>query len=53
MKAIASCTFFCNNLNEENKTFKFEKRHVLATPVPSSVKASSPFGRGEGVEEFS
>ena len=25
-----------NNLNEENKTFKFEKRHVLATPVPSS-----------------
>ena len=28
---------FCNNLNEENKTFKFEKRHVSATPVPSSV----------------
>ena len=26
-----------NNLNEENKTFKFEKRHVSATPVPSSV----------------
>ena len=25
------------NLNEENKTFKFEKRHVSATPVPSSV----------------
>ena len=24
-------------LNEENKTFKFEKRHVSATPVPSSV----------------
>ena len=24
------------NLNEENKTFKFE-RHVSATPVPSSV----------------
>ena len=27
---------YCNNLNEENKTFKFEKRHVSATPVPSS-----------------
>ena len=26
-----------NKLNEENKTFKFEKRHVSATPVPSSV----------------
>ena len=26
-----------HNLNEGNKTFKFEKRHVLATPVPSSV----------------
>ena len=25
------------NFNEENKTFKFEKRHVSATPVPSSV----------------
>ena len=25
-----------NNLNEENKTFKFE-RHVSATPLPSSV----------------
>ena len=25
------------NLNEENKTFKFEKRHVSATPVPSPV----------------
>ena len=23
--------------NEENKTFKFETRHVSATPVPSSV----------------
>ena len=26
-----------NNLDKENKTFKFEKRHVSATPVPSSV----------------
>ena len=26
-----------NFLNEENKTFKFEKRHVSATPVPPSV----------------
>ena len=26
-----------NNLNEENKTFKFE-RHVSATPVPSQFK---------------
>ena len=26
-----------NSLNEENKTFKFEKRHVSPTPVPSSV----------------
>ena len=26
-----------NDLNEENKTFKSEKRHVSATPVPSSV----------------
>ena len=24
-------------LNEENNTFKFEKRHVSATPVPTSV----------------
>ena len=24
------------NINEENKTFKF-KRHISATPVPSSV----------------
>ena len=34
-----SFNFFLNNflnLNEENKTFKFE-RHVSATPVPSSV----------------
>jgi len=28
---------FCNNLDEEDKTFKFKKRHVSATPVPSSV----------------
>ena len=26
-----------HDINEENKTFKFEKRHVSATPVPSSV----------------
>ena len=26
-----------HSLYEENKTFKFEKRHVSATPVPSSV----------------
>ena len=30
------CFIICNNLNEESKTFKFE-RHVSATPVPSSV----------------
>ena len=24
------------DFNEENKNFKFEKRHVSATPVPSS-----------------
>ena len=29
--------FLFESLNEENKTFKFEKRHVSATPVPSSV----------------
>ena len=27
---------FCENLNEKNETFKF-KKHVSATPVPSSV----------------
>ena len=27
----------CSNHNEENKTFKFEKRHVSATTVPPSV----------------
>jgi len=26
-----------NYLDEEDKTFKFKKRHVSATPVPSSV----------------
>ena len=37
---LLTMPLFCNHssyFNEENKTFKFEKRHVSATPVPSSV----------------